>query len=149
MTTAIILAASFGLHVMPTEPIYKLSEEVAASALYVCPAASSVWDSVAAGLRPFIRYISMAFFFAVMLLLFGWMWALYQNLLKDEFKKDLFNNPWAFAKVIFWAAVIILLLVWTPNNYRKVQIRGAPGNYVLCESNTPGALAVRAEGVKR
>ncbi len=149
MITAIILAASFGLHIQPIDPLYKLSEEVAANALYVCPAASSVWDSVAIGLRPFIRYINMAFFFAAMLLVFSWSWALYQNLLKDKFEKKSFDNSWAMTKAIFWIAIVVLILIWTPNNYRKVHVAGAPGAYVMCEANTPGALPVKADAVKR
>jgi hypothetical protein len=150
MITSIILAASFDLQIMPpADPGYRLGEDVAAAALYVCPAADSVWDSIASGLRPFVRYLNMGFFFALMLLLFGWGWALYQNLLEDKFKQDAFKNSWAFTKVIFWAAVVMLLLVWTPNNYRTVHVGGAPENYVLCEADTPGALPVRAAGVKR
>ncbi|MDR0726614.1 MAG: hypothetical protein LBF37_00960 [Rickettsiales bacterium] len=149
MITAIILAASFGLHIQPIEPLYKLSNEVAANALYVCPAANSIWDSVSQGLRPFIRYINMAFFFAVMLLIFSWGWALYQNLLKDKFEKKSFDNSWAMTKVIFWIGIIVLILVVTPNGYRKVHVAGATGTYVLCEANTPGALPVKADAVKR
>jgi hypothetical protein len=149
MITAIVLAASFGLHIQPIDPLYKLSEDVAAGALYVCPAASSVWDSTAAGLRPFVRYITMAFFFATMLLVFSWCWALYQNLLKDKFEDKAFKNSWMMTKVVFWIAMVVLILVWTPNNYRKVHVQGADGTYVLCEANTPGALPVKAQAVKR
>lgn len=149
LLTAIILAASFGLHIMPIDPIYNLAPDVAENALYVCPTVSSTWDSIAMKLHPFSHYISMAFFFVIMLLLFSWGWALYQNLLKDAFKEDAFKKSWAFTKVVFWLAMVVLLLLWTPNHYKSVRITGAPGNWILCENNTPGAIPVLADAVKR
>ncbi|MDR2413276.1 MAG: hypothetical protein LBD50_03655 [Rickettsiales bacterium] len=147
--TAIILASSFGLHIMPLEPIHRLPDDILPRALYVCPAASSVWDPVAMSLQPYIRYINMFFFFVIMLLMFGWGWALYQNLLKDSFKQDVFKNPWAFTKIVFWLAVAAMLLVWTPNSYKGVRINGAEGKWILCEENSPGALPVLSNAVKR
>ena len=149
LLTAIILASSFGLHIMPIEPIYNMSSDMTAQALYVCPVASPFFDSFSAGIRPFIRQINMFFFFTVMLLVFGWGWSLYQNLLKDKFEQGAFKNPWFFTKAIFWMAVVILLLVWTPNSYRSVTVVGGEGTWVLCEENTPGALPVMAGSVKR
>jgi hypothetical protein len=149
LTTAIILASSFGLHVMPIDPIYKLSQDVAAGALFVCPSESSTWDSIARAIRPGILYINIMFFFALMMLVFNWGWALYQNLLKDSFKQDAFKNVWGFTKVLFWAMVIVSILNWTPNHYKSVHIDGAKGEWVLCEENTPGAKPVRAEFVRR
>lgn len=149
LITAIILASSFGLHIMPIDPIYNLAAADAAGALYVCPAASGFWDAVSAGLRPATLYINMFFFFAVMLLAFAWSWSLYQNLLKDKFEQGAFKTPWYWTKVVFWLGVIIMLLVWTPNHFRGVHITGVEGNWVLCENNTPGSLPVRASAVKR
>jgi hypothetical protein len=126
-----------------------LTPDVAANALYVCPAASSVWDSVAMGLRPFINQLTMILFAAIILVFFGWCWALYQNLLKDKFEQKAFDNVWVFTKVLFWIAVVVTILIWTPNHYKSVHVNGAPGNYVLCEANQPGALAVKASAVKR
>lgn len=149
LIAAIILAASFGLHIMPIEPLYNLAPDVAGGALYVCPAASATWDAVAQGIRPYLNYINMFFFFAIMLLLFGWGWSLYQNLLKDKFEQNAFKNVWGFTKALFWGVVVVALLATTPNYFRTVSIVGAPGKYVLCESNTPGALPVKASAVKR
>lgn len=149
LLTAIMLAASFGLHIMPLDPIYNLSDDLAVKALYVCPAASNIFDSISTAIRPMVRYMNMAFFFSVILLLFFWGWGLYQNLLKDAFNQELFKKPWAFTKVIFWIAMILMLFVWTPNHYRMVHIKGATGNWVFCEENTPGAKAVLASAVKQ
>ncbi|HOY47593.1 MAG: hypothetical protein JW985_02650 [Alphaproteobacteria bacterium] len=149
LITAIILASSFGLHIMPIDSIYKLSTDVAANALYVCPVADNTWDSISHALRPGVFYINMFFFFALMLLVFSWGWALYQNLLKDSFKQDAFKNVWGFTKMLFWSAVIITILVLTPNHYKSVHVQGAKGEWILCESNSPGAIPVRANAVKR
>jgi len=149
LITAIILASSFGLHVMPINPLYNLTQDVAANALYVCPVESSSWDSIARALRPMIMYVNIIFFFSLMLLLFSWGWALYQNLLKDSFKQDAFKGPWAFTKLLFWASILFYILVWTPNHYKNVHVQGAKGEWVLCEQNSTGAVPVLAKAVKR
>ena len=89
------------------------------------------------------------FLFALMLLIVVWAWAMYQNLLKDKFNRDSFKTPWAMTKALFWAVVIILLMIKTPNYFRTVYVRGDNTAYVLCENNTPGARAVRADAVYR
>ncbi len=146
MLAAIVLISSFGLQFAATTPI-SVPENMAGSVLYVCPMASSTWDSVAKSLEPFVRPITVGFFFAAMLLMFSWGWALYQNLLKDSFKRESFKNPWAFTKMWFWAGIIILLAVATPNHFRAVHLSGVPDQYVLCDNDTPGARAVRADAV--
>ena len=149
MITAIILAASFGLHIMPIEPIHNLTPDQAVNALYICPSTNTVFDTISIALRPFMRYINMMFFFALMLLFFSWGWGLYQNLLKDKFDASVFKNPWYFTKVLFWIAVVVILFIWTPNKYRTVTLSGAEAGWVLCEENTPGAVPVKATSVKR
>lgn len=146
MLTAIVLITSFGLHMSATTPV-AVPAGLQWAVLYVCPAASSTWDAVAHSIAPFGRSIIMAFFFAAMILMFSWGWALYQNLLKDSFKRESFKNPWAFTKMLFWAGVIVLMASMTPNHFRRVHITGANGEWVLCENNTPGARAVRASAV--
>lgn len=145
--TAIVLITSFGLQLAPSE-VVQVPAAAVENALYVCPVESATWDAVALALRPFTRYIIIGFFFAAMLLMFSWGWALYQNLLKDSFKRESFKNPWAFTKMWFWCGVIVLLAAMTPNHFRTVHITGAAGEWVLCENNTPGARAVRADAVK-
>jgi hypothetical protein len=51
--------------------------------------------------------------------------------------------------MLFWALVVVLLLVKTPNYFRTVHVDGTNTNWVMCESNTPGARAVRADAVHR
>lgn len=143
---AIVVAASFSIQMSPHNPIV-IPESVAGSELYVCHAASQTWDSIAVAMRPFNRYIIIGFFFVVMILLFNWGWAMYQNLLNDKFKRESFSNIWKFTKFTFWAGVIILMVSATPNHFRTVHIRGVGGDWVLCENNTPGAAAVRADAV--
>lgn len=153
MLTAIVMIASFGLQIAPTPPV-QIPADMMGNVLFVCPAASSAWDSFATAVHPFTHYLTIMFFFATMILLFHWGWALYQNLLKDKFDRGSFTNSWKFTKFLFWAAVIIIVAVSTPNHFRRVYVvqqngEKYPGEYVLCERDTPGALAVRANAVRK
>ena len=146
LLTIIILMASFDLSLDGSEPI-RLSPNIAGRALFVCPAASVFWDPMAASFSFFSRYILMGFFFAAILLTFVWGWALYQNLLKDSFNKEAFSKPWGFTKLFFWAAIIMLFVLNTPNRYRRVEITGKTGEWVLCENTSAGAKVVPSDSV--
>lgn len=140
MLTSIILMTSFDISLSPTAPL-SIPASMGGNVLYVCPAANSTWDVLAAGFGQFTKPIIIGFLFALMLLTFSWSWALYQNLLKDKFVRDAFKQPWAFTKLLFWAMIIIIMLIFTPNHFRSVHVDGAQGNWVLCESNSPAARA--------
>ncbi len=137
MVTLIALMASFDVHLGNITPTIRVPENMLGDVLYICPAVSSGWDSAAEILRTIQTPITIAVFFAMTMLLFTWGWALYQNLLKDKFNRNMFLKPWGFTKLLFWAVVILLLATNTPNHYRTVHIRGVAGNFVLCENNTP------------
>ena len=143
---SIVIVVSFGLQLAPNAPI-TLSAESVPYALYICPTDSTFWDGFATALQPFHRYFIIALFAVVMLLAFSWGWSLYQNLLSDSFKRDSFKKPWQLTKYTFWISVIVLLFVMTPNHFRTVTVDGLSGEYVLCESDTPGARAVRYDAV--
>ena len=145
---AIVVAASFGVQLSPVTP-RTVPESVMGTELYVCPATGNNWDLFASAVAPFNHYIVIAFFAVVIMLMFVWGWALYQNLLNDKFKPDLFAKAWRPTKFVFWAGVILLVATMTPNHFRRVHINGASGEWVLCENNTPGARAVRASAVSR
>lgn len=145
---AIVVASSFGLQLMPGKPV-PLSPAAQGDALYVCRVGGTMWNTVSVSLRPFTHYIVILFFFAVMILLFNWGWAMYQNLVADKFKREAFSNPWKFTKFTFWAAVIVTIVMATPNHFKTVKLHGASGDWVLCERDTPGATAVRASAVYR
>lgn len=147
MLTSIVLMTTFDLQLAPTKAL-QVSTDIAPNVLYVCPAASHAWDTIASAMTTLKQPIIIAFFFGAIILLFSWAWAMYQNLLKDKFNRDSFKAPWSFTKFGFWALVIILMLMMTPNHFRTVHIQGAKGDWVLCENNTPGARAVRADVVK-
>lgn len=149
MLTAIVLMTAFNIHLGPAADVVAISAENAPNALYVCPAASDLWDKLATGFAVLKRPLIIGFFFAVIVLLFTWGWALYQNLLKDKFVRDAFKTPWAFTKLLFWGVVIVSLLLATPNYFRTVHLTGASGNWVLCDNNSPGAQPVRASAVHR
>ena len=144
---AVILAASFGLHIKSLDPIRILPDSVAGGALWVCPKASGIFDQISRGLIMFRTQILIGFFFCLMLLLTTGGWALYQNLLKDEFDNKKYLNVWKFTKLFFWVVVITMILMYTPNHWKSVNLRGTTGDYILCENNQPGARPVRADAV--
>lgn len=146
MIAVIILMASFDLSFAPNVPL-KLSESVSPNALFVCPATDSFWTQLSDGFQILKKPALITFLFSIMLLIVVWSWALYQNLLKDKFNRDAFKKPWEYTKLCFWAGMIVLLLLYTPNHFRTVHITGVQGNWVLCENNTPGARPVRASAV--
>ena len=143
---AIAIMAGFGFQFGNVE-MPPMTDSQISNFLFVCPMESEAWNVISFGLRPFARYITGGFFFTAILLLFVWGWQLYQNLLSDKFKRDSFKNIWGFTKIWFWALVIVTLLVYTPNTFRRVEITGIPGNWVLCDGNTPGASMVPAADV--
>lgn len=148
MLTAIVLMTAFNINILPNE-VNVISATDAPNALYVCPAASNLWDKLAEGFQILKKPLIIGFFFGLILLVFIWAWALYQNLLKDKFVRDAYKTPWAFTKLLFWGVVIVSLLLATPNYFRTVHLKGAPGNWVLCDNTTPGNRAVRADAVYR
>ena len=152
LVITIVIAASFGLSVgealnLPRAPIYDLPDSVATNALYVCPTANSVLDEISQVLVPAQRYMVIAFFFFLMLIFAFYAFALYQNLLADKYEAKQYKNAWFLAKTLFWATVVATILLRTPNNFRTVQLQGADGHFVLCESSVPGARPVRADAV--
>ena len=148
----VILATVFRLQLPSADTeSAKIAATNVANHLFVCPMASSTWDSVAQGFSVLKPYISMFVVFAVIVLLFSWGWALYQNLLKDKFVKDAYKNPWDITKIIFWLAVAFVMCVQTPNHFRaKVPVRsnGETAEWVLCEQSAPEARAVRVRNAK-
>lgn len=146
MLAVIVLMVSFNVSLSPNAPIV-LNDAVAPNALFVCPVTDSFWTQVAGGLSQVKRPLVIAFFFAVMILIAVWSWALYQNLLKDKFDRGSFKKAWGFTKLLFWATIIMHILIHTPDSFRTVHIDGANGEWVLCDNNTPGARAVHANKV--
>lgn len=144
---AVILMSSFDISLAPHQPV-QIPLAARANALYVCPAAENTWNTISNGIMPFRRYINIGLIFAGLFVGVMWLWALYQNLLKDKFNRDSFKSPWGATKIYFWALIAIYMLVMTPNYFRTVHITGNNQNWVLCENNTPGAKAVRANAVK-
>ena len=138
MLTLIILMTSFGIHVGNIAPTVHVNDGISlGDVLYVCPAASSGWDSASEILKTMRTPLMIGIFFTLTMLIFAWGWSLYQNLLKDKFNKNMFLKPWGFTKLWFWAVVILLIALNTPNHYRTVHVRGYDGPLILCENNTP------------
>lgn len=143
---AIIIVAGFHMQIGNVTPP-TVHESMVGKVLYVCPSISTTWDSIAFGLRPFVNYVIAAFFFALVLLMFGWGWQLYQNLIADKFKRESFKNIWGFTKIWFWGLIIAMLILITPNAFRRVEVTSAGDNWVMCEATDTGARMVRADAV--
>ena len=120
--------------------------------LFVCPMSSHTWDAVSKAFSRLQQYISMFVVFIVIVLLFSWGWALYQNLLKDKFVADAYKRPWDITKVVFWATIVLVMAVLTPNYFRpKITGRsnGHETKWVLCEQTAAGARAVPVNKIKK
>ena len=151
---AIVIVAVFNMQ-LKTPMELDIPESMVGNILYVCPVADPSWDSAASGLYQFMRYIIGGFFFGAILLMFGWGWNLYQNMLGDKFKRDSFKTIWLLTKLWFWGLVIVSLLVYTPNHFRRVDVAGSDEAWVLCNAsdlcdvNSPDCRvrAVRADAV--
>jgi len=143
---AVIVAGSFGLQLAPG-PHYDLADSVAANALFVCPAQSETFDMAARSFASAQGTLVIIFFFVLMLVFALYAWGLYKNLLADKFDAKEYKNAWFLAKTLFWATIIVTILIRTPNYFRTVRVSGADGAFVLCDGNTPGAKPVRADAV--
>ena len=145
----IIIVASFlGMHVLPIENIHQIPESMLNQVLYVCPFKNTTFNTLAKTLASFKEQLNFVFFVSLVILIIAWSWAMYQTLLKDSFKKDIFKNPWFFTKVFFWIVLVITILSKTPNFYRNVIIEGSSQKWVLCEKNSENSKAVLSKSVK-
>ena len=143
----IILAASFNMNFGGNAPVHLRAGINPDNVLYVCPATSDGWNQFSTGLHAVGQYAHLLFAFIILVLMFSWGWALYQNLLKDKFSADVYKKPWELTKSVFWGIVIFTVVYMTPNYYRTVHVRGARADYVLCESTSTGARAVNPSAV--
>ncbi len=118
--------------------------------LFVCPMSNETWDLISGLLESAKTYIYMGGTFIVIVLLFSWGWALYQNLLKDKFSADVYKTPWLITKITFWIIVICFVLLMTPNYFRtKVPVRskGQLTDWVLCEQNSEHAQSIKIKKI--
>lgn len=145
LLTAIIIVSSFGLQLDPIDVSSQLPDAVAANVLYVCPTVSSNWGPISAGFTQFSKFFKILLAACLIILVFMWVWALYQNLLKDKFDGDKYKQPWGLTKVLFWGTVIVFMLMMTPNYFKTVHINGQDSDYILCEVGDKDAQAVPAD----
>jgi hypothetical protein len=127
--------------------VHNLPDSVAGIALYVCPVADNVFDSMSEFLLQFRTQLLMVFIGLALFLMASFGWAFYQNLIKDKFEQTPWNFSVGFARVLFWGTVIVTVLMYSPNHYKKVGVRGSDSAFILCESNTPGSRPVRSDAV--
>ena len=148
----IMLEAIFKVKLQGGGESVKAMAKNAAEYLFVCPMSNNTWDAVAKSFSRLQQYISMFVVFIVIVLLFSWGWALYQNLLKDKFVVDAYKRPWEITKICFWMTVIFVMVVLTPNYFRpKITGRsnGHETKWVLCEQTSAGARAVPLNKIKK
>ena len=144
----IILAASFNMDLGGNAPIHLPKGVNPDDVLYVCPAyGDNAWAQFSEVLHNIGKYVYLMVSFMVIVLMFSWGWALYQNLLKDKFVDDAYKNPWGLTKLVFWLAIIVSILFVTPNRFRTVHVRGSSADWVLCENTSDGAKATWAKNV--
>ncbi|MDR3208992.1 MAG: hypothetical protein LBT45_04070 [Rickettsiales bacterium] len=143
---AIIVASTNGFQLRPSQPI-ALSDSVAGTALFVCPAASPGFESAAKELGVYRQALSIAFMFLALLWAALTAWAVYVSLLNDKFEHKPYEIPIFLAKFLIFSFVLAIIMLKTPNHFRRVFVQGAEGAWVLCERDTPGAKAVRQEAV--
>ncbi len=146
MITAIVLMTAFDINILPNAGT-KVSESALPNILFVCPAENSTWKSLSDALIIFKRPLIIGFSFGVLILLSVWAWALYQNLLKDKFIRDAFKTPWGFTKMLFWATVIVVMFMNGPNSFQTVRVTNRPGEWILCERTSNGAIPVHASSI--
>ena len=144
---AIIVAAAFGLHLI-TPAAHNLPDSLSGAVLFVCPAASYTFDPIAKQLGLIRNGLTIAFFFVFMILAAGAGWALYQNLIEDKFKEKNWETIVVLGKWLFWITIAVTLALHTPNHFRRVYLKGAAGEYVLCEESDPASIPVHASAVR-
>lgn len=142
---ALIILASVFKFSLPGAKESAANAKNVANHLFVCPMASNTWDQIAHMLSMAENYIVYFVWFVIIVLMFSWGWALYQNLLKDKFKADAYKRSWEITKILFWAAIICVVLVKTPNYFRP-QVSVNSTHWVLCENTSENARAVRVKG---
>jgi len=148
LTAIILLAATFHMGLGGNPPVHLPAKINPDDVLYVCPSAlSNTWVQLSIVLQRIGNYLYLGLAFLILVLMFSWGWALYQNLLKDKFNADVYKNAWDLTKVVFWMAVIVFILFMTPNYFRSVDVRGRGSDWVLCENTSDGAKAVFPKNV--
>ncbi|MCL1786209.1 MAG: hypothetical protein FWG39_03620 [Alphaproteobacteria bacterium] len=115
--------------------------------LYVCPVQSGAFDELSRSFLMFREQIKMFFMGLLLFLALAIGWAFYQNLIKDKFDYNSWRFAISFAKTLFWGAIIVVILMYSPNFFKTVGVRGAGSKYVLCERDTPGSRPVRQDAV--
>ena len=146
--TIIIVAVSFNFNLGANAPVKLRNGINPDNVLYVCNAASDMWDRVSQGLHFLAGFAPLFFSFVGIVLLFSWGWALYQNLLKDKFIDEAYKNPWDLTKIFFWMVVVFTVFYMTPNHFRQVEVRGSEEQWVLCDNTSEGARPVNYRAVR-
>ena len=143
---AIIIMSVNGFQLKPGRPLM-LPDSAMGTALFVCPAADVQFNGAAAQLGRFERPLTIIYMFLALLWAAITGWVLYQALLKDKYEDKSFELPKFLGKILIFAPIIVVIALKTPNYFRSVFVRGSVEKWVLCESNSPGAKAVKKDAL--
>ena len=143
---AIIIMSVNNFQLRPVAPA-TLPDSARATALFVCPAADVQFDNAAANLGRFQRALSIIFMFIVLLWVAITGWVMYQALLKDKYDDKSFELPKFLGKFLLFSFIVATIVLKTPNHFRSVFVKGSVEKWVLCESNSPGAKAVKKDAL--
>lgn len=146
MGIAIVVVATNGWQLSPGKPVV-IPDSALGQALFVCPAASKVFDGLAAEYAKIAPSVRIAFWVIFMLWAAIVGWVIYNSMLNDKFERKNFDLPIFLGKMLIFLFVIGTILLRTPNHFRAVYVRNTTGDFVLCERDTPGARAVRASAL--
>ena len=121
----------------------------AATALYVCPA-DSAFDKSSLVWQQMTQPVNIALLSFLMLTLMIYAWKTYVAMLTGPggvLSDKAYEIPSMMLKILILAFIVSRLLTNTPNYYRAVNVRGINALFVLCESTSVGARAVRADSL--
>jgi len=144
LAIAVIIMSVNDFQLMPGKTI-EVVDSAAGNVLFACPAADMQFDGVAAQLLLLKKGLIIVFSFFAMLWLAVTAWLIYQALLKDKFEKKSFELPIFLGKFLVFTGIAAIVLINSPNHFHRVNIKGMPGAWVLCENNSPGAKPVRKD----
>lgn len=147
LAIGIIVASTNHIQLMHIKPL-ALPESMASQALFVCPAFDPGAASSAVSAQKLKGGFQILFMFGVILWIAVTGWTFYQSLLKDKFEKKSWDLPIFFAKMIIFGTILLTIILNSPNHYRTVYVNGSNSEWVLCENNTPGARAVKADALR-
>ena len=143
---AIVVAYVYDFQLRPGTPVH-VPEQYLANILFVCPVENATFykiSEIAAQGRDALRILLI---FMTMMTAMLYFWKTYFAMLNEEVTPDTFKLPNFLLRATVVGLIIGMLAYYTPNHFRSVTVYGQNGLFVLCEKDSEGAMAVRADTV--